>query len=111
MNSLGSGGRICARTSVINFSGFYPGILFLLFVLESLPGYTPTDSPERAGQSQLKNLNMEILIWDPTSKENQGVYLAWIWPYGYSEPKLSWLLLNFLDCFISSNISVFLPLC
>lgn len=39
-NSLGSGGRVCASTSVINVSGFYPGILFLLlFVLELLPGY------------------------------------------------------------------------
>lgn len=67
---------MCARTSVINFSGFYPGILFLLFVLESLPGCTPTDSPERTGQSQLKNMNMEILICGTTLNENQRVYLA-----------------------------------
>lgn len=52
---------MCARTSVINSSGFYPGILFLLFALESLPGCTPTESPERAGQSQLKNMNMEMV--------------------------------------------------
>lgn len=39
------------------------------------------------------------------------MYLAWIWPYGHSERKLSWFLLTFLGCFISSSISVSLPLC
>lgn len=48
---------------------------------ELLPGYTPADGPERAGQSQLKSLNMEITICDTILKENQRVCLAWIWSY------------------------------
>lgn len=42
---------------------------------------------------------MEILICDTTLKENQRVCLAWIRPYGYSELKLSWFLLNFFLLF------------
>lgn len=34
-------------------------------------GHTPSDRPERAGQSQLKTLNMDVKNGDSILRENQ----------------------------------------
>lgn len=59
--------RVCAGTLVINFSGCYPGILFLLFItvdicgqgIHPLTGLREQDSQQSA-EKKKKKLNVEV---------------------------------------------------